>query len=90
MLWDWVRSQCPRSAHCTGSDGRNWCHWLGGDSSVPGSWGTQLFLGVGADVVAFSPVLGMLEHLGVELPLGPCSSLYYSLGSSIIFNMYVV
>ena len=27
-------------------------------------------MGVGADVVAFSPVLGMLEHLGVELPLG--------------------
>ena len=40
------------------------CPWI---PRVPVSPG----VGVGTDVVAFSPmILGMLEHLGVELPLG--------------------
>ena len=41
------------------------CHWL-----EPGSRGT-CYPSFGTDVVATSPViLGMLEHLGVDLPLG--------------------
>ena len=51
--------------------GRNSCHLLGGDSCVPGFPGVPVTLGVWVDILASSPViLGMLEHLGVKLPLG--------------------
>lgn len=51
------------------------CHWPGGDSCLPGScgggWVVPVSLGVGADIVASSPViLGLLEHMGVELSWG--------------------
>ena len=67
----WVQSQGPRSAHGTGSD------WM---KPVPlARWGflclwipwVSVTAGVGQNVVASSPViLGVLENLRVELPLG--------------------
>jgi len=51
--------------------GRNPCYWPGGSSCIPGMWGSQLPTSVGADVVGILPViLGLLEHLRVELSLG--------------------
>jgi hypothetical protein len=71
VLRDWVQSQCPKSAQHTGSVWKEpvplarrgfLCPWIPGVPIIPG---------VGADGVASSPViLGMLEYLGVELPLG--------------------
>jgi|UPI00001F7A40 hypothetical protein len=52
--------KCPKT-------GRNLCNWLGGWVLL-----VPVTSGVGADVVSSSPdsmILGMLEHLGVELPL---------------------
>ena len=51
--------------------GRNLFHWLGRDSCVPGPKVVPVTPGVGVDVVASSlMILGVLELLGVQLPLG--------------------
>ena len=49
---------------------RNPCRWPGWGSCVPGSQGDPVTPDVEADVVASPVILGMLEYLGVKLPLG--------------------
>lgn len=61
----------PKVCSRCGSNWKEPVPMTGKGSCIPGSWGVPVTLGVGVVVVASLPViLGVLEHLGVELPLG--------------------
>lgn len=69
MLWYLVRNRHPRSAQGTGSDPKDPMSLPGQELLCP--WIPGVTSGIGAVVVASSLlILGMLEHLGIGLPLG--------------------
>ena len=73
MLWDWLQRLGPRSAQDSGPDQKEPEPWSGGvpASLVPASPSYSLWCWDRCRVLTFDPmILGMLEHLGVELTLG--------------------
>ena len=70
MLWDCMWTKYPRSAQGTGSDWKKPIPLARQGFLSPCIAGVEVTPGVGADVVAPSPViLGVLEHLGFRLRL---------------------
>ena len=54
---------------------RNQCHWLSRGSCIPDSLGVSVTPNVGMNVVVFSlMILGVIDLLGVQLPLGVVGS----------------
>ena len=65
-----MQNQCPRSAPVTGSNWKEPVPLAGRGFLGPWIPGVPGTLGVRADIVASLVIMGMLEHVGVKLPLG--------------------
>ena len=73
VLWDWLQSSCPRSAQDTGLDQKDLCHWSGRVPQCLGPAGPSYFQCCGRCCILLTSdpmILGVLDHLRVELPLG--------------------